>query len=81
MVPSQYPSISFLPSLSSVPTEGPCFNYDGWFDIYGDDCTYYENYDEPGCPNEGEITSDEGISALQACCKYFYVQLIFLFFD
>ena len=50
-----------------------CKNYPGWFDIYGDDCTYYENDDEPGCPNEGEITSDEGISAFEACCKYFYV--------
>ena len=59
--------------------EKSCENSPGWVDTYGDDCTWYEIYDEPGCPYYGDSSSEEGISASEVCCKYFIFQTIYLF--
>ena len=73
--PFQYPTMSPISSLpnvqtfSNAATEGPCLNFDGWFDSYGQGCTWFEDNVEPGCTYYGDSSSEEGISAFQACCK------------
>ena len=78
MVPSQYPIISYSPT--SVPTKASCHNYDGWSDIFGNDCMVYEIYDEPGCPVYGsDYAAKDGIykgmTAVDACCKFLSLSL------
>ncbi len=47
----------------------PCYDYIGWVDSdYGDGCDWYEIYEFAGCPLYGYLTSDDGISANEACC-------------
>ena len=46
-----------------------CSNLEGWVDIGGDDCTWYSEFDYPGCPFFGSYYSNSnGISANDACC-------------
>ena len=45
----------------------------GWLDEYGDDCTWYEQNDNPGCPNYGnDYAPPSGpftdVTPNQACC-------------
>ena len=78
MTPSQLPSISFLPTISDVPTIEPCIDFDGWVDTFEDNCTWYAEYDEPGCPLYGNSFAslsgvNEDLSASDACCKLTYI--------
>ncbi len=76
--PSAFPTSSDAPSYkydpsstpSLTPTDGPpCYDYIGWLDFYGDECDWYESYDDPGCPNYGPYYADsEGVTASVACC-------------
>ena len=50
-----------------------CQNLAGWYDSYGDDCTWYEMNDNPGCPDwvhkaEEWANPVTGITHLEACC-------------
>jgi len=68
---SQVPSYKYKPSStpSLTPTNGPpCYDFIGWIDSYKDGCEYYEDYDEPGCPDQGQVSSDDGVLASDACC-------------
>jgi len=68
---SQVPTYKYEPSStpSLTPTNAPpCYNYIGWVDSYNDGCEWYEAYDQPGCPNQGHIANDDGVSAIDACC-------------
>eukprot|EP00526_Cylindrotheca_closterium_P006657 CAMPEP_0113625050 /NCGR_PEP_ID=MMETSP0017_2-20120614/12929_1 /TAXON_ID=2856 /ORGANISM="Cylindrotheca closterium" /LENGTH=751 /DNA_ID=CAMNT_0000535131 /DNA_START=180 /DNA_END=2432 /DNA_ORIENTATION=- /assembly_acc=CAM_ASM_000147 len=73
------PTISPAPTKAPVPTNSPtkftidpdCNDYEGFVDAYGDDCVWYSDFDDPGCPIEGETTGGdgfEGITASEACC-------------
>eukprot|EP00816_Leptocylindrus_hargravesii_P008624 CAMPEP_0196826896 /NCGR_PEP_ID=MMETSP1362-20130617/93853_1 /TAXON_ID=163516 /ORGANISM="Leptocylindrus danicus, Strain CCMP1856" /LENGTH=1879 /DNA_ID=CAMNT_0042207495 /DNA_START=399 /DNA_END=6037 /DNA_ORIENTATION=- len=59
--PSNSPTISY-PSFSCVG------NFIDWLNDYGDDCRWYEENDEPGCPEYGFEVNSDGISAQEACC-------------
>lgn len=46
-----------------------CQDLDGWTDDRSYGCTWYEIYDEPGCPfYGGKWSNSNGISAREACC-------------
>ena len=46
-----------------------CTNLEGWVDSGNDTCSWYVEYDSPGCPLYGDMyPSTEGISANDACC-------------
>ena len=46
-----------------------CSNLEGWVDSGNDTCSWYVEYDSPGCPLYGDMyPSTEGISANDACC-------------
>ena len=55
-------------SSSSICTE----DTQGWYDLRGYDCVWYEVMDGPGCPNYGDQTSHESStvkgSAINHCC-------------
>lgn len=57
---------SFEPS--NAPTE-KCVDVDNWTDSYGDNCSWYEQNDSPGCPDYGSYFSNSnGVIANDACC-------------
>jgi len=73
------------PTLSPSPTNGPlptpsptsffvdpdCTDYEGYVDTYGDDCQWYAQFDDPGCPVEGNTLGGDGfedVTSSQACC-------------
>jgi len=70
--PTSSPPTSSPPTSSppSPPTDGECTDYDGWTDNYGDDCTWYETYDDEGCPNYGDLWANPNtnITPREACC-------------
>jgi len=44
-------------------------NLEGWADATGDDCSWYESYDSPGCPSTGSsFPNEDGVDANAACC-------------
>merc|ERR1719291_1265557 len=43
-------------------------NTEGWTDEFGDDCSWYEDKDEPGCPNYGVDFPGELGTAKDNCC-------------
>ena len=58
----------------------PCTNFPGWVDMFGDDCSWYEEFDSPQCPNEGDVFDEWGETrAKEACCKLFIFQTHFYF--
>ena len=44
-----------------------CTDTPDWVDVDGDNCTWYETNDDPGCPERGYYPSDEG-PAVDNCC-------------
>lgn len=55
-------------SETDSKTVGGCANYNGWYDSYGDDCSWYEDNESPGCPYWGN-TADAGYGTPdEACC-------------
>ena len=58
---------------TATHTFGGCVDLPGWVDSYGDDCTWYEMNDDPGCPNYVNQAAEwanpiTGITHLEACC-------------
>ena len=48
---------------------GLCSDYNGWVDEYGVGCDWYEDNEDPGCPNDGPFfPNEDGITANNACC-------------
>jgi len=45
-----------------------CDDLPGWVDFFGDDCSFYEENDQPGCPTYGDSASLDGVTAMEACC-------------
>jgi len=46
-----------------------CYDYNGWVDIVGNGCDWYEYWDDPDCPDRGDWRPNEdGITANDACC-------------
>lgn len=73
--PTRSPTKSSSPTVSSMPTtsvapSADCTDVPGWVDSPdGNDCSYYEDTDLPGCPNKGTaFSSADGILARDACC-------------
>ena len=82
-VSSQYPVIPYSPISVplSVPVNSDCSDYEGWVDSVYDTCSFYETYDQPGCPlyGSGYATTDgiyEGLTAVDACCKFLSLSLL-----
>ena len=47
----------------------PCYDYNGWVDTtYGLECDWYEE-SESRCRQYGHWTNDDGITAIDACCR------------
>ena len=72
------PTVSAAPTEAPLPTPGPtafeidpnCTDYEGFEDAYGDGCEWYAEFDDPGCPVEGETLGGDGfedVSASEAC--------------
>jgi len=63
---------TIAPTVSSPPTAIPCVDTPGFVDKFGDDCTWYENNDAPGCPdwiNCAPADCDAGFGTpAEACC-------------
>ena len=56
-------------SQFGVGHESPCEgNTPGWVDSYGDGCEYYEIFDTPGCPEEGDLYEGPMGTARENCC-------------
>ena len=51
-----------------APTYGNCMNDPNFVDSYGDDCSWYENYAEPGCPNWSDCCDAGYGTPGEACC-------------
>jgi hypothetical protein len=71
-IPMNFPT--FSPTASQSPTAptpkptSPCTgNTPNWTDSYGDDCTWYEQWEAPGCPTWGMDEGEMG-SAMDNCC-------------
>ncbi|KAL3927084.1 MAG: hypothetical protein SGBAC_013226 [Bacillariaceae sp.] len=73
------PTISPAPTKGPLPTSAPtpfsvdpnCTDYLGFVDEYKDDCSWYSEFDDPGCPIEGETAGGSGfedVTASDACC-------------
>lgn len=48
-----------------------CTDYEGFVDVYGDACSWYSEFDDPGCPIEGDTAGGDGfedVTASEACC-------------
>jgi hypothetical protein len=45
-----------------------CFDSPYWEDVDGDGCEWYEEYDEPGCPQEGSLHEGNMGVANDNCC-------------
>ena len=45
-----------------------CEDEPDWYNIFGDDCKWYENNDEPGCPINGSKYDGGKGNATEACC-------------
>ena len=43
---------------------------EGWTDAYGDDCSWYESNDFPGCPLYGSSYRKEDVVDANAACCY-----------
>ena len=57
------------PTISPAPTPDPnCEDTPGWVDSYGDGCWWYEDYDQPGCPDYGELYGTELGTPNDNCC-------------
>ena len=75
-VPTNVPSISLQPSLSSSPT-ATCSDVEGWVDYYGDGCDWFADniYDDENfltkCDLYGFIEGTGGLLANDACCGKF----------
>lgn len=50
---------------SEPPCEG---NTPGWVDSVGDGCSWYEMFDAPGCPEEGDLYTGPMGTARENCC-------------
>jgi len=64
------PTISPKPSSSPTSSANPtkfCLDTPNWKDDEGDGCDWWEDNDEPGCPEYGWITGDMGY-AKNNCC-------------
>ena len=49
-------------------TDNEC-DIEGWTDFFGDDCSWYESNDSPGCPLNGSLyPNEDGVDANAACC-------------
>jgi len=49
-------------------TDNEC-DLEGWTDSAGDDCSWYELNDSPGCPSTGSsYPNEDGVDANAACC-------------
>jgi hypothetical protein len=55
-------------SETDSKTFGGCANFPGWSDSYGDDCSWYENYESPGCPYWGDLADAGYGTPGEACC-------------
>lgn len=54
--------------VTAAPTQG-CYTGDEWLDSSDYGCTWYEENEEPGCPNWGYFPGADGVStAAPACC-------------
>lgn len=59
--------------MANIAIQG-CMDYENWEDSFGDDCSYYERYDNPGCPRYGnyfEAFDSAGVGLGKpkfACC-------------
>ena len=71
-----YAPFTHLKSMSSnvqSPTVAPsssemCADTPGWRDTDGDGCEWYQEFDDPGCPLEGNNYAGEMGSAAKNCC-------------
>jgi trypsin len=52
----------------SAPSYGNCMNDPNFIDSYGDDCSWYEQNAEPGCPNWSDCCDIGFGTPGQACC-------------
>ena len=73
--PTVTPSITYTnkpsyPYESTVtPSTPACYDYIGWVDYFGEECYYYNTYDDPDCPIYGPFyPNEDGILAIEACC-------------
>jgi len=69
---SPSPTVSFRPTVSPTksPTNSPtifCQDVPGWVDIYGDDCRYYEAY-EDWCSLYGDMRDGGNGTPNYGCC-------------
>jgi trypsin len=66
---------SFLDGSTPTPPPpaptppGSCTDLEGWVDSFGDGCYWYEDNDEPGCPNYGDLW-DGGMGTPNVGCCY-----------
>ena len=74
--PTQLPSISNAPTMTNKPTMHPCTDYDGWSDITGNNCTWYEMHNN-SCSEGVLLARVEGVNAdvaaIDACCKLHFI--------
>lgn len=45
-----------------------CENVPDWVDEAGDPCSWYQMYDDPGCPEYGHLLGTDNVTAAEACC-------------
>jgi hypothetical protein len=45
-----------------------CANYPNWYDSYGDNCSWYETNEDPGCPYWHDLANGGLGTPGQACC-------------
>ena len=51
----------YPPSCSPV-------RHEDWTDAYGDTCSWYKEFDSPGCPNYGDLWDGGNGTPKEACC-------------
>ncbi|KAL9181652.1 hypothetical protein ACHAXT_011995 [Thalassiosira profunda] len=67
-----YPPHTPFPTEPVVPTAKPTSPCEGntpnWRDSHGDDCTWFEMMDTPGCPTYGDMYVGDMGAANENCC-------------
>jgi hypothetical protein len=65
--PTASPTITSSPTKSATPT-ALCFDTPNWVDCFGFGCDWYEENDEPGCPQFSSWYEGSMGEALDNCC-------------
>ena len=53
---------------SEIKKFGGCVDFPGWYDSYGDDCSWYERWENPGCPYWHDKADGGYGTPGEACC-------------